>query len=110
MTDWNKVKHKTDEIMRLAKDKLSRTGAKLKREGVLVQKKLDLVAIRRRMNLVYADLGKAVYEARARGTEERTFILDREEIKRSIARIELLCQEAAAKEKEIVDYQASHPA
>jgi len=110
MADWDKVKHKTDELLRLAKDKISRTGAKLKREGVLVQKKLDLVAIRRRLNLIYADLGKAVYEARARGTEDRTFILDRDEIKRSLARIELLCQEAAAKEKEIVDYQASHPA
>lgn len=110
MADWNKVKNKTDELLRLTRDKISKTGAKLKREGVLVQKKLDLVAIRRRLNLLYADLGKAVYEARTRGTEDRIFILDREEIKRCLARIELLCEEAAAKEKEIVDYQASHPA
>lgn len=104
MADWDGIKEKTDAFLKITKEKLSKTGDRLKQEGRVVQKRLDLLALQRKITQSYAELGKIIYEASSKGVESSK-ILEREEVSRLLAKIESLRQEAAQKEKEMKGYK-----
>lgn len=73
----------------------------------VVQKKIDLAAIHKKISGVYADLGKLIDESRETGGED---ILARQEVQSLFAKLDELKNAAVRLEHEIEDIKAEHPA
>lgn len=105
MSDWTKMRTKAEESVSLAKKTLLQIGKRLKQEGLVVKKSLELLATRRRLKRAYATLGKLVFESHTREIEEISVILSRHETKRLLFKIESLRIEVEIHEKEVEAYK-----
>ena len=106
MSDWNKIRIKASEFWLVTRKRLAQTGSLLKNESIVARKSFDLVAIKRRLRRAYANLGKAVYDAHVRESEDLSIIMARRDMKGLLFTIETLRIEVEIKEKEIEAYKA----
>lgn len=109
MSDWTKMKMKSDEYLRIVKTNLSWIGNRLRLEGIVAKKRLDLLSTRRRLKRSYASLGKLIYEAHTREQGNLAVIFSRSEIKKLLFKIETLRLEVEIQEKEIEAYKKGAP-
>ncbi|HEU0265637.1 MAG TPA: hypothetical protein VFR01_07930 [Geobacterales bacterium] len=110
MSEWARIRSRGMEFLAEAKQHLSRTVERLKREGVIAQMTFDLLALKRRLKRSYRDLGRNLYEAHQLGNQELPDLFNRYDIKLLVDRISALRQEIAEKEQEIEEErQKSYP-
>ncbi len=101
-----KLKDTTEKIWGSTKHAWSTATFKANQYKKLVQKKIDLSSLHKKINSAHGDLGKMIDDLREGG---RMDIMDQEAVKQLLERIDELKAEAAALEEEIEKVRIEEP-
>ena len=103
----DKLKETTEKLWGSTKTAWCTTTFKASQYKRLVQKKIDLTALHKKINAAHADLGKLIDDMREAG---RKSILTQKEVKEILTRLDNLKEDAAALEEEIEHIKEENPA
>ncbi|MDW7643731.1 MAG: hypothetical protein SCI25_01670 [Desulfuromonadales bacterium] len=103
----NSQSNKTEKIWDATKKGLHTAAFKATQMKRVVQKRIDLAAIHKKISSAHTDLGKQIDDCREAGEAD---ILDNAEVAVIFARLDQLKRDAAALEEEIETIKAEEPA
>jgi len=103
----DKFKETTEKLWGSTKTAWCTTTFKASQYKRLVQKKIDLTALHKKIDAAHADLGKLIDDMREAG---RKSIMTQKEVKEILARLDNLKEDAAALEEEIENIKEEEPA
>ena len=102
----DKFKETTEKLWGSTKSAWNTAAFKATQYKKLVQKKIDISTLHKKIHNVHADLGKLIDDMR---TEGRKNIMNQAEVKEVLARIDELKTEAAALEEEVENIKHEEP-
>jgi len=103
----DKFKETTEKLWGSTKTAWCTTTFKASQYKRLVQKKIDLTALHKKIDAAHADLGKLIDDMREAG---RKSIMTQKEVKDILTRLDNLKEDAAALEEEIENIKEEGPA
>lgn len=101
-----KLKETTEKIWGSTKHAWGTATFKANQYKKLVQKKIDLSALHKKVNVAHGDLGKIIDDLREAGQKN---IMNQAEVKEILSRIDDLKAEAAALEEEVEQIRIEEP-
>jgi len=103
----DKLKETTEKLWGSTKSAWNTATFKASQYKKLVQKKIDISALHKKINSAHADLGKLIDDLRTAGQKN---IMNQGEVKEILARIDELKNEAVSLEEEIEKIKHEEPA
>ncbi|MFA5514834.1 MAG: hypothetical protein WDA20_00965 [Desulfuromonadales bacterium] len=101
-----KLKESAEKVWEATRKSLQTAGFRANQYKLIVQKKIDLNALHKKIASAHADLGRIVDEERNKGLES---LLERDEIKTLFGKLDTYKDSAAALEEEIEKLKVSTP-
>jgi hypothetical protein len=101
-----KLKETTEKIWGSTKHAWGTATFKANQYKKLVQKKIDISALHKKINVAHGDLGKMIDDLREAGQKS---IMSKAEVKEILARIDELKAEAATLEEEVEQIKTEEP-
>ena len=104
--EQDRIKDTTEKLWDSTKTALNAAAFKAGQYKRLVQKKIDLTALHKKIDATHSDLGKLIDDLREEG---RKSIMTQKEVKDVLARLDDLTEEAARLEAEIEQVKTESP-
>lgn len=104
--EHDRIKETTDKIWGSTKHAWNTAAFKANQYKKLVQKKIDLSALHKKINAAHADLGKLIDDLREEGKKN---IMNLSEVKEILTRLDDLKSEAAALEEDVERIRIEDP-